>query len=108
MPRGVRKTLRVYGWTAHFSDENLGKRLGVPEWVAQCRAIVAATSKSEVARLAGAGYPAKLFNLCETGNAVEIGIARAQPGRIFVAPIHGPVEANRFLKYDADLYGRLC
>jgi len=57
------------------------------------REIVAATSKADAARKAGAfsrsGRPApnSLFNLSETGNDLEIARAMSEPGVIFWCPL---------------------
>ena len=57
----------VYGW--------LGYRLESDGHRGQTREIVAAHSKSDAARRAGYKYPSQMFNLAETGNAVEIAVA---------------------------------
>lgn len=64
----VANSLKVYGWQDH--------RPGV----GQVRAIVAARSKAAAARYAGESDPRRLFNLDETGNAIERQVALAQPG----------------------------
>ena len=56
------KPLKVYGWG--------GCRSGV-----QTREIVAARSMAEAARLSGHRSPREMWNMCETGNAIEIAIA---------------------------------
>ena len=61
------KSLKVFGWADWFQGK-------------QIRAIVAAPSKAAVARAAGAARPSALWNLCETGNALEIQAASACPG----------------------------
>lgn len=76
------RRLKVYGWTAIIRDPERAK-LGMPQHMIQCRCIVAASSMAEVGRLVGRrAY--QLFNLCETGNALEIEIALRQP-RTFLA-----------------------
>lgn len=73
------RRLRVYGWQ--------GYRHECPGHNRVTREIVAAHSKAEVARIAGASGPWVLFNLSETGNAREIEVASASPGIIFWKPI---------------------
>ena len=88
MPR----KLRVYGWTAAFylpPDHEMLKDPRVRPWHRQQRAIVAATSQKEAARIAGADRPSQLFNLSETGNDIELSVALAEPGVIFVGEATG-------------------
>jgi hypothetical protein len=69
--------LRVYGWQDH--------RAGV----GQVRAIVAARSKTAAARCAGKTAARQLFNLEETGNAVECEVALARPGVVYWVSLRG-------------------
>jgi hypothetical protein len=71
--------MKVYGWQS-FRNECKGPHH-------QTREIVAARSKAEAARLAGYKHPARMFNLCETGNEREIAVAMTRPGVVFWAPI---------------------
>lgn len=73
--------LKVYGWTALIREPERSK-LGTAKHIIQCRCIVAAHSMAEVRRLLDQS-PRSLFNLCETGNAVEIGVATAKPLTFF-------------------------
>ena len=83
-----RKTLKVYGWTAHIS-KRVREQLELPGHIVQARAIVAAPSMAAVGRLLGV-RPRTLFNLSETGNALEIQIATALPQTFFASPLDGP------------------
>lgn len=70
--------MKVYGWQDHRSA------------VGQVRAIVAAPSKAAAARAAGETDARRLFNLCETANAVELQVARVKPGVVhWVSMGHG-------------------
>jgi hypothetical protein len=60
--------MKVYGWQDHRNG------------VGQVRAIVAASSKAAATRCAGETDARRLFNLCETGNDIELQVARAKPG----------------------------
>ena len=57
------KTRKVYGWISSRSGEG------------QTREIVAAFSLAGAARLAGVRSPRDLWNITETGSAVEIAVA---------------------------------
>ena len=73
--------LKVYGWLG-----GLPSGFKLPEHKshrAHARCIVAATSKAEVARIAGYRGPWVMHNLSETGNATEIEVAMAKPGTVF-------------------------
>lgn len=74
--------LKVYGWQAHRSECKVVH--------SQTREIVAATSKTEVARIVGVKSPSYLWNLGETGNTAEVAIAMADPGVVFWKPIDAP------------------
>lgn len=58
------RKLKVYRWQSFRRECPTNHR--------QTTEVVAAGSKAEVARLAGFTYPSQLFNLCETGNQLEI------------------------------------
>ncbi len=73
------RQLRVFGWS--------GFRSACPTPHRQTREIVAATSKAEVARLAGFRYPRELPNLSETRNENEIAQALRAPRVIFWKPL---------------------
>ena len=78
--------MKVYGWLEHLYGEKHAIRKD-PVFQAhhnQVRAIVAAKSKAEVARITGVKRPSQLFNLAETGNAREIEIAMRSPGIVFI------------------------
>lgn len=93
------RALKVYGWQDSLALVRIPAGRDVvhplfrdPGWrpyYSQICAIVAATSKAEVARIVSAllGYavPARsLFNLGETGNALDIETATGRPGVVFV------------------------
>ena len=82
------KTLRVFGWTGWRPEEKGTKPNG------QTREIMAAYSKAQVARIVGVKSPARLFNLCETGNQDEILVTAKKPFAIFWAPISRATIAN--------------
>lgn len=71
------RSLKVYSWKDH--------RKG-----GQVYAIVAASSKAEVARLTGHQRPSQLSDLQETGNETEIKVAMARPGVIHWVSLRGP------------------
>lgn len=75
--------LKVYGWS--------GMRHEAPGPHHQTREIVAATSKAAAARAAGYKGPWQMFNLCETGNELEVTLATSSPGVVFWCSIsrHG-------------------
>ncbi len=81
------RKLKVYGWTAIIS-EAIRELTGSDPWVRQGRAIVAASSLAEVGRLLGRPHR-QLFNLCETGNPVEVAVALTTPRTFFVARLDG-------------------
>lgn len=70
--------LKVYGWIT-FTP-------GAPGNGGQVRAVCAAKSAAEVARIAGVRRPSELFNLSDTGNDREIRAATLHPGKILVTP----------------------
>lgn len=76
--------MKVFGWQTVIGEVER-VRLGDKPGTVQARAIVAAKSKAAVARIAGVDRPSQLFNLCETGNTFEIGMASLFPGVIFIA-----------------------
>lgn len=84
--------LHVYGWVDHAGDD---LQAAFPEWaighehIRQARCIVAAESQAEAARLAGVKYARQLWNMSETGNVVEAGVALNQPKIIFWRPLDG-------------------
>lgn len=76
------RPLRVYGWQGHRYECP-----AAANGSHQTREICAARSQVEVARCAGVKSPRQLFNLTETGNALELEIALRQPGVVFWRPI---------------------
>lgn len=74
MPR----PLKVYGWQGDRRECPPQRNGGH-----QTREICAARSQAAVARIAGERGPWALFNLTETGNAIEIAQAMSRPGVIF-------------------------
>lgn len=98
--------LKVYGWCACLSDDGLRERMGLAQWSNQVRCIIAARSKAEVARLLGTTV-ARIFNLCETGNATEIAVATEAPHCFFVAPLHTHTRADNYHRvHSATVGGR--
>jgi len=75
--------LRVYGWQGYRHDCP-----PAPNGGHQTREICAARSMVAVARIAGEKGPWALFNLHETANAWECGLAMASPGVILWAPLN--------------------
>lgn len=73
------RSLKVYGWIGYRRETKRG----------QSREIVAAKSMSEAARCAGYGSARQMWNLCETGNALEIAIATSKPGTVFWCELDG-------------------
>ena len=67
----MRRKLKVYGWTGRRHEANAPHH--------QTREIMAATSIAEIVRLLGCRR-SDLFNVCETGNAIEIATAMTEPG----------------------------
>lgn len=61
------KEWKVYGWVGHRYEAGNTHN--------QTREIVAARSMAEAARLSGHRSPRQMWNLSETGNAVEIAVA---------------------------------
>ena len=89
MPR----KLKVYGWTSSaflprdhpiFSDESWKSHHS------QFRAVIAAHSMAEAAKLTGHKHPRQMFCLTETGNDRDIEAAMSRPGVQFVTPDNGP------------------
>jgi hypothetical protein len=88
--RGV----KVFGWLTAAPETAARKLsdLGVPiHHLNQVRAIVAAKSQAEVARIVGEPHPRRLFNLTETGNETECQVALARPGIVLYAAQQGPL-----------------
>jgi hypothetical protein len=83
-----RGKLKVYSWEDPTSQAET-KALGDEPWHCQAYAFTAATSRAEVARLAGVSRPSQLFNLGETGNTIECETARARPGVVFLRSMNG-------------------
>lgn len=73
--------MKTYGWTAFVA--------GVPESGGQVRAICAAASIAEVARVAGVSRPSALFQFSETVNSAEMAAARQHPGKMLVTCLTG-------------------
>lgn len=71
----VMAKLRVYGWLSFRAQATNNSR--------QTREVCAASSKAEVARLAGKTRHTQLFNLCETANPEEVKVALATPRTVF-------------------------
>ena len=85
--------MKVYGWLTHLygGKHAIRRDPRMEPYHNQVRAIVAARSMAEVARIEGVKRPAQLFNLTETGNAREIEIALRSPGIVFITPGLGGV-----------------
>lgn len=87
-----KRTLKVYGWIdiPHLDkDHPITKDHRFRAHRCQLRAVIAAHSQAEAAKLTGHDRPSQMFNLCETGNVQEIAVAMAQPGVQFIAPMDG-------------------
>lgn len=71
------RRLKTFGWQGH--------RMQAPGL--QTREICRASSMAAVARIAGVKSPRELFNLTETGNALEIAITSRDIGVIYWRPL---------------------
>ena len=74
------RKLKVYGWQSF--------RVECSSRSKQTREIVAASSKIEAVRLSGRTRLSELFNLCETGNKIELEVALSNPGQVFWCPLN--------------------
>jgi len=84
------RPLKVYGWQTYacgVHQRAVATRRASHH--TELRAIVAASSKTAAARIAG-GTPRRLFNLGETWNAAETEAAMARPGVVLIAPLDLP------------------
>ncbi len=88
-----RGKLKVYSWVTPTTTAE-AKALGDERWQYQAYAIVAATNRTEVARLAGVSDPRHLFNLGETGNADNCEAARARPRVVLLRSMNRGSGAN--------------
>lgn len=90
---GAWTDLKVYGWTGLVYSGEQMKRFAdyykVRDDQQQSRCIVAASSQAAAARAAGVKAPRNLWNLCETQNVIEAGVALNQPGVVFWRPLDG-------------------
>ncbi len=87
--------MKVYGWTAVIDGDECAL-IGDDTWRRQARKFTAARSMAAVARAAGVKRPSQLFNLTETGNALECETALAEPGVIFVLSMNQGSKARAF------------
>jgi len=72
------RKIKVYGWGGWWYDK---RNPGVHQ---QARFVMAATSMAEVKRLLN---QTQLWNVCETGNAVELSLAMPEPLTLWVSPL---------------------
>lgn len=72
------RQLRVYGWSGWWHDPRNTNHHH------QARFIMAAHSMAEIKRVCGVK---QLWNICETGNSVEVPLAGAEPLALFVSPL---------------------
>jgi hypothetical protein len=72
------RSLKVYGWGGWWYDERN------PGTHQQARFIMAAHSMAEIKRLLN---KTQLWNICETGNKVEVPLALADPLGLYVCPL---------------------
>lgn len=63
----------------------------------QCRQIVAATSQRAAAEAMGVTLREFRFRGSETFNDVEVGLAMAKPGTVFVADLNAPANAENYI-----------
>jgi hypothetical protein len=74
-----KKNLKVYGWGGEWRNP----RNYSPTW--QARFVMAAPSMAAVKRYVGVSL---LWNMCETGNSIELECALTNPGKLLVSPDH--------------------
>jgi len=80
--------LKVYGWSGGWMDPrntNIHK---------QARFIMAASSMAEIKRILGVK---SLWNICETGNVVEVPLALASPKTLFVSRLDGWTDEDYYV-----------
>lgn len=77
------RKLKVYGWQSWDILPTFKQKPG--RYTTRC--ICAASSRRELAEIAGEKGPWKLFNLSETGNVEEIEFALDHPRAVFAQPI---------------------
>ncbi len=86
------RKLKVYRWQACPvipADHPIRSDPGWESHYAQVEMIVAARSQAEAARLGGYDRASQMFNLGETGNALSIETALAEPGTLFIKHMGG-------------------
>jgi len=98
----MKKTLKVYGWIESAGSPQ-SRRIATRHAPhhSQVRMIAAATSGAAAARLVGE-TPRRLWNFGDTENAVELEVALAEPGIVFIAPLDHHYEASDYERLEIE------